>query len=159
GVGHHGAGQDDRLAREPGGGQRPRGLDHRVGAVRDDEAGFRRIAAATDDVGAAALVEVEAVDHHYGLDRHVDPAPAAIQHLLDVRVLEKETAGELVVLLVERAAGHQYPDRHTVSVLSSDGGGLPKATGVGEKGRIRDLRRTYALAGRRPAAADCRDER
>ena len=47
GVGHHGAGQHDRLAREAGVGQRPRGLDHRVGAVRDDDAGLRRVAAAT----------------------------------------------------------------------------------------------------------------
>ena len=123
GVGHHRAGQHDRLAGEPGRGQRPRGLDHRVGAVGDDDAGFRRIAAAPDDVGAAALVEVEAVDHHHGLDRDVEPAPAALQHLLDVRVLEEETAGELVVLLVERAAGHEDADRHTVSVLSSNFGG------------------------------------
>ena len=36
-VGHHRAGQDDRPVVEPGRGKRPRGLDHRVRAVRDDD--------------------------------------------------------------------------------------------------------------------------
>ena len=37
---------------------------------------------------------------------------------MDVRVLEKETAGEFVVLLVERAAGDEYPDFHTGFAVS-----------------------------------------
>ena len=110
-VGHHRAGQHDRLVVEPGRGERARGLDHRVGAVGDDDRPLRARAAALDDRRAAGVVHVEAVDHHHGLDRDVQPRPPEPQHLADVRVAEEQPAGQLVVLLVERAAGDEDGER------------------------------------------------
>ena len=63
--------------------------------------------AARHDRRPARVVHVEAVDHHRGLDptrRRAAPEP---QHLRHVRVAEEQPPGQLVVLLVERAAGDE----------------------------------------------------
>ena len=74
-------------------------------------------AAALDDPSASGVVELQAVDHHHRLDGDVEPAAAAAEHLLHVGVTEEEPAGELVVLLVERAAGDEDSDAHLCSIL------------------------------------------
>ena len=76
---------------------------------------------------AAGVVEVQAVDHHHRLDRDVEPAAAAAEHLADVRVAEEQPAGQLVVLLVERAAGDQDSDAHRCSVLHESHGTVVSA--------------------------------
>src|SRR5262245_2878004 len=113
-VRNHRTGQDDRLAggRRPRRGQRSGRLDHRVGAVRDQNSRLRRLPALIDDDRAIGVGHFETVDHHQGPHGHVQPAPAEPQHLGQMRVLERQRAGELVVLLVERAAGHEDPDGH-----------------------------------------------
>ena len=60
-------------------------LDHRVGAVRDHDADLRALRQ-RDDVARGRARHLEAVHHHQRLDRHVEAAPSAPQHLVDVRV-------------------------------------------------------------------------
>src|SRR5215203_951356 len=54
-VRHHRAGENDGLGVERGGGERPRGLDHRVGAVRDHDRLLARLVAPRHDRSPAAL--------------------------------------------------------------------------------------------------------
>ena len=61
---------------------------------------------------ALLVGHLEAVDHHQRLDVDIQPASPAPQHLVDVRVSEVEPAGELVVFLVERAAGDEDANGH-----------------------------------------------
>ena len=110
-VRDHRAGQDDGLA---GGRQRGRerrgGFHHRVGAVRDQDPRLGRPPALVDDARAVGGGHLEAVDHHQRGDRHVDARSPEPQHLGQMRVLEEQRAVQLVVLLVERAAGDEDPD-------------------------------------------------
>src|SRR5258708_19932934 len=77
-----------------------------------DDPSLGGLAAAGHDRRPARLVHVEAVAHHGRLNRKIEPGAAEPQHLLDVRVLEEQLARQLVVLLVERPAGDQYPYFH-----------------------------------------------
>ena len=79
-VRNHRAGQDDRLAAHTAGNRRRR-LDHRVGAVRDDDARLLALGAVADDQLAIGVGHVEAVDHHQRADRHLDARAAEPQHL------------------------------------------------------------------------------
>ena len=80
-IRHHRSGEHDGLAVEPGTGQRPRGLDHRVGAVGDHHRGLVAVARPGDDSLASLVVELEAVDHHHGFGRDVQQATAPPEHL------------------------------------------------------------------------------
>ena len=94
------------LRREDG----ARGLRHRVRPVGHHDPGLARVPAALDDAGAVGLGHVEAVDHEERLDVDVEAAAAALEHLRDVGVLEEQAPRELVVLLVEGAAGDEDAD-------------------------------------------------
>ena len=59
---------------------------------------------------AIGRAHVQAVDHHQGPDRHVHAAAPQAQHLRQVRGLEEQLAGALVVFLVEGPAGDEDPD-------------------------------------------------
>ena len=53
---------------------------------------------------------VQAVDHHEGLDGDLEAAAAEAEHVVEVGALEEQLAGELVVFLVEGAAGDEDVD-------------------------------------------------
>jgi len=62
------------------------------------------------DVPAVGVGHVERIDHHQGPDLDLEARPPQPEHLGDVRVLEEEVSGELVVLLVERPPGDEDAD-------------------------------------------------
>ena len=109
GVGDHGAGQNDGLAgnafAEDGG-----GLLHGVGAVGDDNTAGGVAGAAVEQQLPVRIGHLQAVDHHEGFDIHLEMAPAQPEHIGDVGAIEVEYRGDLVVLLVEGAAGDEDLD-------------------------------------------------
>src|SRR4030095_8498164 len=87
-------------------------LHHGVGAVRDDDLILLALATRADDHGTLSVGHLEAVDHHERLPVDVQPASSAPQHLVDVRVPEVQPAAQLVVFLVEGAAGDEDANAH-----------------------------------------------
>ena len=119
-IGHHRAGQDDGPVVEAGVGQRPRGVDHRVRAVRDDDGPFgalrgsaprsrRRPSSSMSRLSIIITVSTETSSR--------DRPSRSISG--DVGVAEEQASGQLVVLLVERAAGHEDCDWLTHGVVGS----------------------------------------
>ena len=103
---HHRAGEHDRLV-EAGVGEAARRLDHRVGAVRDDDPRRVALAAVLEDQRAVGVGHLErSIIISVRIDTGTRQRPSA-QHLGQVRVLEVEPAVDLVVLLVEGAAGDE----------------------------------------------------
>ena len=80
--------------------------------LADDEFVFRGGAALLGDQFAVFVGHVEAVDHHQRANVHPHATTTQLKHLLEVGVLEVEFSRKLVVFLVERAAGYEYPDIH-----------------------------------------------
>ena len=138
-------------------GKRRGGLDHRVGAVGDDDRSLRAGAAPFDDARPAGVVHVQAVDHHHGLDRDVEPRSPEPQHLADVGVAEEQPAGQLVVLLVERAAGDQDGERfshgkYDVRAIAA----MPRARNAIRASILSDRRVLLPLRFQLPASSDQR---
>ena len=61
---------------------------------------------------AAGIGHLQAVDHHEGFDIDVQAAAAEAEHVGEVGLLEEQFARELVVFLVEGAAGDEDADAH-----------------------------------------------
>ena len=80
--------------------------------MRDDNGAFVRRAHRATMRARPGVVEVEAVDHHRRVEPDVDATAPEPKHLRHVRVAKEQTAGELVVLLVERAAGDEDQNGH-----------------------------------------------
>src|SRR6185436_14559151 len=59
---------------------------------------------------------LEAVDHHQRANGNGHARTPQLQHLADVRVGERQTAGDLVVGLVERAASDEDADHERLAV-------------------------------------------
>src|ERR1017187_2813518 len=73
----------------------------------------------TADVAAVGIGHLQAVDHHEGFDLHFQQAPAETQHVAGMRALEEQLAVQLVVFLVEGAAGDEEADGFHSRVGSS----------------------------------------
>src|ERR1017187_5778080 len=73
----------------------------------------------TADVAAVGIGHLQAVDHHEGFDLHFQQAPAETQHVAGMRALEEQLAVQLVVFLVEGAAGDEDADGFHSRVGSS----------------------------------------
>ena len=69
-------------------------------------------AAGLEDLQAVGGLHVEAVDELVELHLDGDRAADELQDLGEVGVLERQVAADLVVVLVEGAAGDDDPDRH-----------------------------------------------
>ena len=83
------------------------GLLHRVRAMGDHDAVFLRAQTMLQDQPPVVAGHLKAVDHHQRADVDLQMAAAEMQHLGDMRVLEVQLAGELVVFLVEGSPGGQ----------------------------------------------------
>ncbi len=102
----------------------------------------------------SSVVELEAIDHHHRFDGDIESAAAASEHLLNVCVTEEEPPGELVVLLVEGAAGDEDSDAHLCSFLpevARHGEAAPPTDGF--EIPLPDLSRLWRAPGLRSAAA------
>lgn len=110
-VRNHRACQDDRFF-QAGAREKLRSLLHRVGSVGDHDPILGDLKAMIQDELPVLIGHIQAVDHHQGSDVDLELAPAQFEHFLKMRVLEEKTAIELVVFLVESAAGYQYPNFH-----------------------------------------------
>ena len=108
-VRDHGAGEDDRLSGDVRA-QSGRRFRHGVGTVGDDDPAFDRGVTAGDDGSPAGIGHLEAVDHHERFDFDAELAAAEAEHIGNVGVLKEQLAGELVVFLIERAAGDEDSD-------------------------------------------------
>ena len=71
--------------------QHRRGRLHGIGAVGDDDATFGGGGAALQDQLAVGIGHLQAVDHHEGFDRDVEPAAAQPQHVGEVRSLKNSS--------------------------------------------------------------------
>src|SRR5437667_8484976 len=109
-VRNHRSCENDRLVLD-GLAESSRRFSHGVRAVRDDDPFFLRPAALFRDDAPAGIRHVQTVDHHQGPDSHRNPAAAQGEHFGQMCVFEKQRSLELVVLLVEGSAGHEYCDR------------------------------------------------
>src|SRR5208283_4075022 len=74
--------------------------------------------ASAQDHAAMLTGHLQAVDNQQGLDVHIQPAAAQAEHIVEMRLLKEQLPGQLVVLLVESAAGDQDANRIGVHVLT-----------------------------------------
>jgi hypothetical protein len=84
--------------------------------VRDDDLPLLALPAVLRDDLPVGVLHVQAVDHHDRAHVEVQPAAAEPQHLGQVRLGEDQPRVNLVVFLVERAAGDEDADGHGASV-------------------------------------------
>ena len=136
-VRDHGAGEDDRLSSDVRA-QSGRRLSHGVGSMGDNDPAFERGLAAGKNDRTASAGHLEAVDHHERFDFDVELAAAEAEHIRNVRVLKEQLAGELVVFLVEGAAGDQ----------DSDGAGCHSKRSITQGGERVDVVRVEAVIQR-----------
>ncbi len=76
----------------------------------DDDAVLRDGPALLDDDVTVRFGHLEAIDHHERPHFQRKSAATEVQHLSQVRVLEKEAPFDFVVPLVEGAAGDEEPN-------------------------------------------------
>ena len=76
----------------------------------DDDARLGRLEAVLGDELAVGVAHVEAVDQHDGADGHVHARAAQAEHVGHLRLGEVEPGADLVVPLVEGAAGDEDAD-------------------------------------------------
>jgi hypothetical protein len=84
-----------------------RRLDHRVGSVGDDDPGFLALRAVTDDQFAVGVGQLQAVNHHQRAESDLHARSSQAKHLGQVRVSKAKAAADLVIGLVEGAAGDE----------------------------------------------------
>ena len=82
--------------------------------MRDDDPLLGGASAGLQDEQAVGGVHLEAVDELVQLDLNGHTAANELQDFREVGVLERETALDLVVVLVEGAAGDDDADGHGV---------------------------------------------
>src|ERR1017187_5922249 len=116
--------EDDGLAADAAA-QHSGGVLHGIGAVGDDNARGRGGFTAFQNELAAGIGHLQAVDHHEGFDGEIEAAAAQLEHVGDVSLLEKQFAGELVVRLVEGAAGHEDLDALRIHAVWRGGHTVP----------------------------------
>jgi hypothetical protein len=108
-LGDHGAGENNGLAGDAVAEDRG-GLVHGVGAVGDDNPAGGVVGAPVEQQLPVGIGHLQAVDHKEGFDIHLEVAPAQLEHVGDVGLVEVEFRGDLVVLVVEGAAGDEDLD-------------------------------------------------
>lgn len=60
-----------------------------------------------DDKRPVFVAHFERVDHHEGANIDFYPTTPQLEHFTEVRILKKQFASEIIVLLVESAAGNK----------------------------------------------------
>ena len=119
-IGHHGPREDDSLL-EARRAYKGGGLDHRVGAMRDDDELFRSAFAGFGDARAIDILHVDAVDElvHFDLDRHLDADE--FENFRQGAFLKSKLPPNFVVELVEGSTGDDDANRfggHELSMVA-----------------------------------------
>ncbi len=86
----------------------------------NDDFIFRRIDTLIGDQLTVNRLHIQAVDHHQGSDDDLRTYTAARDHFRQMCFLEKKLSGDFIILLIKRAAGNEYADRHSAILGSED---------------------------------------
>lgn len=106
-IRNHRASQYDRFI-DVGGRQSFSRLDHTIGSMCNDDPLIIASRTIVHDDAPVLFCHVETIQHHKRLHIDLDRTSAAIKHFFQMRVFEIELAGDVVVFLIECAAGDKY---------------------------------------------------